>query len=753
MAKNTLKYRDTLYAKLGSGSLHLAMSFLPDSLEPNTLSAEVETESRALLDFNLDDPVTVYHREEQMGIFYLQSVTQTAPNKYALYATSAVGLLIRRLHRGGLYTGQTVAEVLPEIFGPIPYSIKSSLEGIKLYGWLPYVKPPDASARDNLCKILFNIGAIVKTDLDGVIRIEPLWDGIASSLPRGRMGLAASAVRDGKVTAVSVTEHQYVAGTDEEDLFEGTTQSGDEISFDEPMHSLVATGFTILERGANYAVLSAGSGTLTGKTYVHNTRVVTKTVNQSQTENVQDYSDQTLVSLVSSSAVAERLAAYYKCFESIDAPVVYRGEAPGDRILTYHPYDMVSVPACLESADINLSNTLKADESLLVGYVPPDPERGYITRRVVLTGTGQWQRPAGVRDITYVLISGAQGGTCGSPGEAGKATTISFSYSVLDIPISARGQYPGEGGAGGAGGAAGAGGKIYRGEMDVSSLETLSYSCGVGGQGSSSPSTPGAMGGATTLGGVSSDLGSSSDTGYTDVITGEVYAAAGKPGISGGNGAGSTASDRAETGSDGLRYTPATGVTDEDGRYWAGGTTKSLGTNNLDNEGDSANFTGNLQYGYAGALASYALGSGAAAGQAGTSPTNRGSYSVSRNSSKTVITARATSAAGYAGANATLVPKKATNGNGGRGGYGGGGGSSIGAAIAWSGSEYTPAGSFNLNTTTNTPGAGGSGSRGGQGSDGLIIIYYSEPEPDTSGQLKDKAGLSVLDRLGRRIIV
>lgn len=62
MAKNTLKYRDTLYAKLGSGSLHLAMSFLPDSLEPNTLSAEVETESRALLDFNLDDPVTVYHR-------------------------------------------------------------------------------------------------------------------------------------------------------------------------------------------------------------------------------------------------------------------------------------------------------------------------------------------------------------------------------------------------------------------------------------------------------------------------------------------------------------------------------------------------------------------------------------------------------------------------------------------------------------------------------------------------------------------
>ena len=84
-----------------------------------------------------------------MGIFYLQSVTQIAPNKYALYATSAVGLLIRRRHRGGLYTGQTVAEVLPEIFGPVPYSIKSNLAGIKLYGWLPYVKPPDASARDN----------------------------------------------------------------------------------------------------------------------------------------------------------------------------------------------------------------------------------------------------------------------------------------------------------------------------------------------------------------------------------------------------------------------------------------------------------------------------------------------------------------------------------------------------------------------------------------------------------------------------
>lgn len=761
MARNKIKYRNTIYDRLSSGGVHLAMSFLPDALEANTLSVAVETENKEILDFLLDDPVTYYYRKKQIGIFYLQSVQQITENKYELYATSAIGLLMKRIHRGGIYTGQTVKEILPDIFGPIPYSVKSNLLDIKLYGWLPYVKPPDSSARDNLVQILFAIGASVKTDLNGTVRIEPLWDGVSSFEGTDRMGQGASVTRDAKVTSVSVTEHQYTVGTESVDLFEGTVQEGDIITFDEPMHSLEATGFSILSSGANYATLSAGSGKLTGKNYIHNTRIIEKKISESQTENIESVEDKTLVSLVNSNAAAERLANYHKCFEFIDAKIVYKDEMPGDVINVYHPYDKKIVTACLESADINLSNTLKADETLLVGFVPPKPETGYITERVVLTGSGTWKKPAGVTRIEYVLIGPGQGGRAGKKGEPGSATTLSFSYSLLGINTRYSGKHPGEGGKGGEGGAPGHGGKIYRGEMDLSVIDELEYSCGPGGTGAtydeSNPEAEGNEGSATTLGDISSDLGSSSEFGYTDIITGEVYATTGLQGIAGGDGAGTTAEDRENsTAQDGFHFTPSTGVTDEDGTFWPGGTTKTQGNTEppkLTGDGDQISFNGSLGDGYAGAEVSYALGSGAAAGAAGQNGTALGRFTVSRNSSKTTITARAYATNGLKGADAAIVPKKALNGNGGRGGYGGGGGSSIGAAGTFSGSDGTPVGSYNLSSTTADPGEGGLPSKGGEGGDGLIILYYSVPKETQNGPVMDRTGRFILDKLGRRFVV
>ena len=145
---------------------------------------------------------------------------------------------------------------------------------------------------------------------------------------------------------VIVTEHQYVPWTEEKQLFEGTAQAGDVITFDEPMHGLVAQGFTIQASGANWARVSAGSGTLTGKTYIHNTRQVSKAVQAANTPNVKTVEDATLVSLANSTAVAQRLADYYRCRERVDSAVVYQGESPGDRLATYHPFDRTGVAAC-----------------------------------------------------------------------------------------------------------------------------------------------------------------------------------------------------------------------------------------------------------------------------------------------------------------------------------------------------------------------------------------------------------------------
>lgn len=759
MARNKIKYRNTMYDRLSSGGVHLAMSFLPDALEANTLSVTVETENKEILDFLLDDPVTYYYRQKQIGIFYLQSVQQITENKYELYATSAIGLLMKRIHRGGIYTGQTVKEILPDIFGPIPYSVKSNLLDIKLYGWLPYVKPPDSSARDNLVQILFAIGASVKTDLNGTLRIEPLWDGVSSFEGTDRMGQGASVTRDAKVTSVSVTEHQYTVGTESVDLFEGTVQEGDIITFDEPMHSLEATGFSILSSGANYATLSAGSGKLTGKNYIHNTRIIEKKIRESQTENIESVEDKTLVSLVNSNAAAERLANYHKCFEFIDAKIVYKDEIPGDVINVYHPYDKEIVTACLESADINLSNTLKADETLLVGFVPPKFEQ-VVTydEHEVLTGSGTWTVPEGVTQVVVVLIGGGGAGGNGDDGTGdfygGFGTSKNETKSVSIYPSDSAGQTKTtnctltatgnttEKGTGGAGGKAGEPGKVYQKTIDVSAGDKISYICGSGGQAN------GAGGEDTVFGEESSASGSAESAGYTDIVTGITYAKSGTPGSAGADGG-----------------TPGNNG-DDDGETAGGiGRQPYNDSENGNNESSTANYSVTLSVNIS--VSSSGSGGGGAGGRSGQNDGTAGSssgpakfgYSIANASGTFTPSNPGTGGNGADGASAALY------GCGGDGGGGGGGGGAAGSYTLTVRNNGTykvispPSSTLKLYNTTsirtydNYSGSGGAGGAGGAGGDGCIILYYGAQKKIESGPVMDRTGRFILDKLGRRIVV
>ena len=506
MARNKIVYRGTTYDRLAAGTVYLSKSLLGDELEPNTLSVTVETESKALLSFEIDDPVTYFYQDNKRGTFYLQNVTQVAWNKYDLYATSAIGLLLKRVHRGGIYSGTSAESLLSSICGPIPFRMQTRFSSSKLYGWLPYVKPPASSARDNFMKVLFALGATVTEDLDGALKIEELWDGVSGDAQKNRMGQGASVIREGKVTSVSLIEHQWVQGGDQTDLFEGTAAQGTEIVFDEPMYNLTASGFSILERGANYAKLSAGSGTLRGTAYVHNTRLIETKILNSSTENVISVEDQTLISLVNSSGAAKRLANYYKCLETIDAPLVYNLENPGELLTTYHPFDKTNVSACIKTEEITMSNKLKSQSTLLVGFTPIRQEGSESYEyHVVLTGSGTFTFPEGTTSARAVLIGAGGAGFDGSPGgdstetwedEEIKTTRINLTAPTTSASDSSNVSNRGAGtpGNGGAGGAAGTPGKVYEVTFSPSSGSRISYAVFC------LKKKKGAHGGATTLG-------------------------------------------------------------------------------------------------------------------------------------------------------------------------------------------------------------------------------------------------------------
>lgn len=746
--KITYKNWTFLFSQTESAKPTREQSLSCESISADTLTAVVRCNDPTIMAFAKNDPIRVWENDSDasMQTYYLRSITRTGATSYQLVAWSAVGLLAAMAHKGGIYTGQTVAEVVKEICGNVPVVVKSVFANTKLYGWLPYCQPKansrGKSARDNLVQVLFAIGAYLTTDLNGVLHIDALWDGASSTIGSNRMYASGGKVSySDPISAVTVTEHQYIAGTDEKELFSGTSQQGDIITFSEPMHSLTATGFTILESGANYAKISSGSGSLKGKTYIHNTRLVTQTVTENAAENVKSVTDATLVSLVNSSAVAKRLSDYYKCRETITNGIVSGREKPGHVVSVYHPYDKQMVSACIVSLDTTMSGTLKSEMAALVGFLPSQPESSeYFNERVLLTGSGTWTVPDGVTTYTKVLIGGGQGGASGLKGGEPPAQVVtSKSGSVTDSSDRYVGMLWTEGGAGGEAGLGGMGGKILIETVQNAVPGTeVPYSCGVGGVGgiySADGSVNGSEGTATTMGGSSSDSGSYNENGYTDPTTGESFAVKGDNGIAGSKGHGKT--------KEGTTYVdqPSPTIT-------YNGVTYTQGADGGESEASNGGYK-NEPYHSMGWFYDQALGGGPAAGSNGSAGGNGSGYIYSNG-------ARVTTGPGGKGGDAVAPPKETAGcGKGGKGGNGGGGGGSAGQGASWQrwpNRGYTVS-QANLSASSGGSSGGGNGSDGGEAGDGCIILYYRRPKPLSAGWLIENTKKPMLDRLGRRLIV
>lgn len=669
----------------------------------DTVSVEVCTKTigAQLSALPNNTPIIVYRGGEIKARFVSSGVSRIGPVTYQLTGRSPMGALTGMVHTGGIYTGQTVEEVVKEICGNIPSLIKSVYAGVKLYGWLPYADGKERSARDNLAQVLFAIGAYLRTDLNGVLRIEPLWDGTTSLIDVDRSYTGGTVKYDSPISAVTVTEHQYVAGTEAKELFSGTAQNGDIITFSEPMHSLSATGFTILESGANYARISAGSGALTGKAYIHNTRLITQPVTAGAAENVKSVTDATLVSLVNSYAVAKRLADYYRCRETITNDIVSGHEKPGHVVSVYHPYDKKMVSACIQSLDTTMSATLKSSMEALVGFTPAQPEQvEYFSERVLLTGLGTWTPPEGAEAVTAVLIGDGQDGTAGQNGEG-------VALTGQTIPNTCSGSFPSaSAGKGGKAGSPGSGGKIFQITMDITPGMSFSYATSQNGE--------------AVFGSHSSAEGSASPNGYYDDVTGKTYARQGAVGYDGGDGGAPGKSGRSVAGYKG-------GYGSQAGEY-----TKRMTENNI-------RYTQTFKHQGIG-------GPGAAMGTAVTWGPSVFSVALPTFIPNIRITGSAPGASAVPGADGENY------GDGGGAGHGGGGAGGIGSCSI----SMSPTPPSTQHQSINFSGDlqhGGSGSKGGKGQPGCIILFYGKKKTIKSGPLVQKGGGLFFDRLNKLFIV
>ena len=84
-------------------------------------------------------PVRFFIDNRPAGLYYMSKVDRLERDTFKLSCVSAVGLMDKQRHIGGVYSGERVDAVLSEIIGEgYDYIVDADVAELQVYGWLPY---------------------------------------------------------------------------------------------------------------------------------------------------------------------------------------------------------------------------------------------------------------------------------------------------------------------------------------------------------------------------------------------------------------------------------------------------------------------------------------------------------------------------------------------------------------------------------------------------------------------------------------
>lgn len=456
----------------------------------------------------------------------VENIRRIATHLYQIDGISDIGLLMNGTYYGGIYNGITFGELVSDIVnGIFSYTVDTTLSAMPMYGWLP-----KSTRRDALHSVLFAAGAVIRKNSSGTVQIAAQTAQTPYTLENIYLGGTVEDIPP--ATKITVVEHSYFAmPTDEvvtlfdgevaaEELVtpKGATVSGVIVEFTEPMHDLVINNGTIIESGANYAVLSQSpAAQLTGQRYTHTRRTLQHTLGGNGQPNEYTADECGLVNLMNAENVLSRLVAYYGATKQYPIDFVFNGQKPGDAVTFTDPFGD-SATGYIESLDIVGSHTNKATARITEGYIP-SASGNYYTNAVVFTADGTFTVPEECKGkIKVVLVGGGQGGHAGENGGDGTNPNA--------------GNVAGEGGLGGNGGS---GAKIYVATMPAKAGQSFSFTVGLGGEGAVLGEEP-QNGGDTVLGSYSTANGFTAENGYSLLLLDEIIGLGGESGVRGGNG-------------------------------------------------------------------------------------------------------------------------------------------------------------------------------------------------------------------------
>jgi len=307
-------------------SIELPINTLELELFSTNADFSIINPSGVYLDLQNKQPIDIYEVVDNetiyIGMFYLDKWENPSENEIKFSCMSGLGILEGSTYMGGIWlTPITVEDLILEIFEEIqmPYELDPDLVDIKITGWISI-----CTYREALQQIAFAIGANVNDARSNTIQI--LKTTLASdqtfeeySITNAEKGISQSLELKPLVTGVDVTAHNYVANTTTQELYKETLQAGSYlIKFSSPQHDLNTTGATIIESGANYAIITVASPetvTLTGQGYTDTTRIVSirnTELDQFVKPNILDIEDATLINNTNVDSITQYVYDYYQ---------------------------------------------------------------------------------------------------------------------------------------------------------------------------------------------------------------------------------------------------------------------------------------------------------------------------------------------------------------------------------------------------------------------------------------------------------
>ena len=309
-----------------------------------TLMSETDTEYL----FQKQQGMKLYNDNTLLGSYYIDTAKRKSDKVYEINCYDAVGILDQTKFMGGIYTGQSVTNVLEAIFegSNINYTVDNVTASKTIYGLIPIL-----TKREALSWVCMATGAVADTTRSTSIDIYRLDDTVKRTIDVDSQYTGLEVENTQIVTGVKVTSYSYSTTNTSEEIFSDTLNGTATIEFSEPYHSLSVSGGTIVESGVNYAIIR-GTGstvTLTGKN--------NENVGALDIKNVLEISGCTIISHDIAEEVAQRVLNYYLRTKKVSAKIILGDNDLGEKVTINSGFEG-NITGTIERLEISGNNKL-----------------------------------------------------------------------------------------------------------------------------------------------------------------------------------------------------------------------------------------------------------------------------------------------------------------------------------------------------------------------------------------------------------